>query len=121
MENHAQRVATTTTMRKLDDALAGLHNGTFVHIREAARATGSTRSTISRRLNGGLSKHEAQHHRQYLSPEQEQALAKWVQHLASTGHPVHHSFLHKLAEEIHKPRGVDSLEIPIKLGKHWVS
>jgi len=37
------------------------------------------------------------------------------------GHPVHHSFLRELAEEIHKPRGVDSPEIPIKLGKHWVS
>jgi len=125
-ENHAQRVTTTTTTKQnLDNALAGLNDGTFVHVREAARATGITRSTIRRHLHGGLSKREAQHSRQQLSPDEERALAKWVQRLSSTGHPVHHPFLRELAEEIGKPRVMaDELVVDPsrrKLGKHWVS
>jgi hypothetical protein len=120
-DNDAQRVASTTTTQQLANALAGLKDGTFVHVREASRATGTSRSTIRRHLYGGLSKREAQHSRQQLSPDEERALAKWVQHLASTGHPVHHSFLRELAEEIRKPRVGDSSEIPTKLGKNWVS
>jgi len=103
-ENHAQRVPTTTTMGNLDKALTGLNDGTLVHIRQAARATGITRSTIYRHLNSGLSKREAQHSRQQLSPDEKRALAKWVQCLSSTGHSVHHLFLHELAEEMRKPR-----------------
>jgi len=124
-ENHAQRVANTTTTRQLDNALAGLNDGTFVHVRQAARATGTTRSTIHRHLNGGLSKREAQQSRQQLSPDEEHALAKWVQRLSSTGHTVHHPFLRELAEEIRKPRvTVDDMVVDPsrrKLGKHWVS
>jgi len=37
------------------------------------------------------------------------------------GHPVHHSFLREIVDEIRKPRTIDS-DIPIPpLGKHWVS
>src|SRR2546423_1336408 len=108
-------------MQQLDNALAGLNDGTFVHVREASRVTGITRSTIGRHLHGGLSKREAQRSRQQFPPNEELALAKWVQHLSSIGHPVHHSFLHELAEEIRKPHMVDSSEILTKLGKNWVS
>jgi len=120
-----QRVSNTTTMQRVDSALAGLNDGTFVHVRQAARATGTTRSTIYRHLNGGLSKREAQCHRQQLSPDEERALANWVQRLSSTGHPVHHLFLRELAEEIRKPRVMaDELIVDPslrKLGKNWVS
>ena len=124
-KDHAQRVANTTTTRQLDKALAGLNDGTFVHLRQAARAMGIPRTTIRQHLNGGLSKREAQHSRQQLSPDEEHALAKWVQRLSSTGHPVHHPFLRELAEEIQKPRvTADELVVDAsrrKLGKHWVS
>jgi len=124
-ENDAQRVPSTTTIGNLDKALAGLNDGTFLHIRQAARATGMTRSTIQWHLNGGRSKREAQHSRQQLSPDEERALAKWVQHLSSTGHPLHHPFLYELAEEIRKP-GVTIDEFFVdpsrrQLGKNWVS
>jgi len=55
----AERVAGTRAAENLANALAGLNDGTFVHIRQAARATGTSRSTIYRHLNGGLSKREA--------------------------------------------------------------
>ena len=124
-KNHAQRVPTTTTMGNLDKALAGLNDGTFLHVRQAARATGTTRSMIQRHLNGGCSKREAQYSRQQLSPDEERALAKWVQRLSSTGHPVHHPFLRELAEEIRKPH-VTADELVVdpsrrQLGKNWVS
>ena len=124
-KNHARRVANTKTTQQLDNALAGLIDGTFLHLRQAARATGTARSTIRRHMKGGLSKREAQHHRQQLSPDEEHALAKWVQCLSATGHAVHHSFLRELAEEIRKPRVTadDQVADPSlqKLGKHWVS
>ena len=124
-KDHAQRIANTTTTRQLDKALAGLNDGTFVHLCQAARATGIPQTTIRRHLNGGLSKLEAQHSRQQLSPDEEHALAKWVQWLSSMGHPVHHPFLRELAEEIRKLHvTADELVVDAscrKLGKHWVS
>jgi hypothetical protein len=120
--NHVQRVTTTVKEQSLTNALAGLKDGTFVSIHQASKATGTPRITISRHMNGGLSKREAQHHRQILSPDEERALGGWVQRLSATGHPVHHSFLRELAEEIRKPH-VSNLPTPVqpKLGKHWVS
>ena len=59
-QNHAQRIASTITMCK-NNALAGLSDGTFVHIHQAAQATGIPRITIYQYLNKGLSKHKAQH------------------------------------------------------------
>ena len=57
---------------------------------------------IHRHIKGGLSKHEVQH--QQLSPDEEHALAKWIQCLLATGYAVYHSFLHALVEEIPKLR-----------------
>jgi hypothetical protein len=108
-------------MQQLDNALAGLNDGTFGHVCEVSRATGITRSTIGQHLHGGLSKREAQQSRQQLSSNEELALAKWVQRLSSTGHPVLHSFLCKLAEEICRLHMVDSSKILTKIGKNWVS
>jgi Tc5 transposase DNA-binding domain len=119
--NDTQRIASSTRERKLNDAIAGLKDGTFVHVRQASRATGVSKTTLFRHLNGGRSKREAQHHRQQLSLEEECTLAKWVQRLSSTGHPVHHSFLRELAEEIRKPRVADLMNPLPKLGKNWTS
>jgi len=41
-----QRVPNTTAMQGIDSALAGLDNGTFVHIRQAARATGTVKGEV---------------------------------------------------------------------------
>ena len=116
--NRAQRVASAAREQKLNNALAGLKNKTFVHVRQAARATGARRTTISRHLNEGQSKREVQHHHQKLSPDEEGTLVKWVQRLSSTSHSVHHSFLHELTEEIRKPRVADSTNpSSFRLGK----
>ena len=68
---------------------------------------------------------EAQHSCRQLSPDEEHTLAKWVQCLSSTGHPVYHLFLHELAEEIWKPYvTMDELVVDPwhrQLSKHWIS
>ena len=120
-KNMAQRVANTEDEQNLKNALDGLKDGTFVHVRQAARATGASKTTIFRHMNGGKSKREVQQHRQQLSPDEEQTLAKWVLRLSSTGHPVHHSFLRELAEEIRKSLITDSVTPLPTLGKNWTS
>ena len=40
----------------------------------------------------------------YHQTDEEQAVVGWVLRAAATGHPVTHSFLRQLAEEIRKPR-----------------
>jgi Tc5 transposase DNA-binding domain len=110
-----------TNEQNLPNALIGLTDGTFSSFRKASRTTRIPRTTLTRRYKGGLSRHEAQVNRQALSPEEEHALAKWVERLSCTGHPVHHPFICELADEIRKPR----LELEGSginpLGKHWVS
>jgi len=54
-----QRIPNITTMQGIDSTLAKLDDGTFIYICQAARVTGTTRSTIYRHLNSGHSKREA--------------------------------------------------------------
>jgi hypothetical protein len=107
--------------KKLAKALAGLKDGTYKRVREAARATGAPRSTLQDRLKGVPTKVQCNHSRQTLSPDEECALVKWAKQLSCTGNPVHHPFLRELAKEIAKPRVIDGdNRVPLKLGKHWV-
>ena len=117
--NRAQHVASIAKEQNLTNALAGLKDGTFTSIHQASQVTGTPRITISRHMNGGLSKREAQHSCQLSSPEEEHTLVAWVLCFSATGHQVHHSFLRELVEEILKS-SVANLPTPLqpKLGKH---
>ena len=88
----------------LAKALAGLTDGTYANVNQASVATRAPRKTLYRYTQGGQTCHQANLHRQALSPDEERALVKWVEHLSCTGHPVRHKFLRELAEEIRKPR-----------------
>lgn len=72
----------------LAKALAGIQDGTYANMHQAAQATGASVATISRRLRGGKTRREANAHRQNLSVAEEAALVTWIERLSSTGHPV---------------------------------
>ena len=120
-DDTSETILIATNRQNLASALEGLADGTYSSFSQASSATKTSRTTVTRRYKGGLSRREAQVHRQLLSPEEEQALAKWVGHLSCTGHPVHHSFIRELADEIRKPRLELEGSVPQQLGQHWVS
>ena len=115
------RVNTIEKVNNLAKAIAGLEDGTYRHVREAARATRTPRTTLQDRLNGRPSKQESSAKRQTLTPEQELMLVKWVEHLACTGNPVHHPFLMELALEIMHPSSNRTPNEVVKLGKQWIN
>jgi len=117
----SESVSKATKEQNLAKALAGLADETYDNVHQASVATGISRRTLTRRYNGGLTRRESNINRQALSPDEEYALTKWVEHLSCTGHPVHHSFLRDLAHEIRKPRLELSGTVTNQLGKHWVS
>jgi hypothetical protein len=105
----------------LAKALADLIDGAYANVNQASVATRAPRKTLYRYTQGGQTRHQANLHRQALSPNKERALVKWVEHLSCTGHPVHHKFLRELAEEIRKPRvELENCQFS-PLGKQWVS
>src|SRR5579864_789232 len=105
----------------LVNALAGLEDQTYTYVHEAAKATGVPRSTLRDRINGRPTRRQSNEKNQRLTPDEECALVRWVEHLSCTGNPVHHSFLRELAEEIRKPRVESEGHDPGTLGKNWVS
>ena len=100
-------------------ALAGLRDGTYTTPYKASKATGAPIRTLYRRVNGTKSINESRIPQQLLSPSEERALVGWILRAAATGHPVTHSFLRELAEEIRKPRIIDENTIVRPLGKDW--
>ena len=124
IKNHAQCITNTKTTQQLDKTLAGFIDSTFLYICQAAWATGMTRSMIHHHMKGGLLKHEAQHHRWQLFPDDEHILAKWVQCLSATSYAVYHLFIHELEEEIWKPHITvnDQVVDPSlwKVRRHWI-
>ena len=103
-----------------EKALAGIKDRTCENPRVAAIETGAPESTVYRRISGGLSIAESRASKQALSPNEEKALVSWIHSSAATGHPVTHTFLRELAEEIRKPR-VESENLPVSpLGQDWM-
>jgi hypothetical protein len=67
-----------------------------------------------------MSIQESRASQQLLSPNEEQALVSWVLRAASTGHPITHSFLRELADEIRKPRvNAENSRVIAPLGTDW--
>ena len=59
--------------QNLAKALAGLKDGTYARVHQASKSTRTPQSTLMRHLNGGLTRCEANQHRQQLSPDEEHA------------------------------------------------
>ena len=82
------------------DAIVAYRNREYPSIRATARAYSIPRSTLSRYLNGGVSRATSYKSEQYLSPTEEKILIKYILRLDSLVNPISPAFTRKLAYEI---------------------
>ena len=86
--------------QKLMNTLAGLADRTYENPNQAAKATGASPATISRRLRGGLTRREANIKNQALTPSEESALISFIKRATALGHPIRQEYLCELAEAL---------------------
>src|SRR2546423_1095385 len=106
---------------KVLKALAGLQSGLYRTCYKAAKETGASETTVTRRFKGGMTRAEAREEQQMLSRAQEKALVSWITNLTATGHPASHQFIREMAEEIRKQSGlVYDAQTRLPIGETWV-
>jgi Tc5 transposase DNA-binding domain len=114
---------------QVTQAVLGVKSGLYKSSYEAAKVLGLPRNTITRRVNGGLTRSQARQKQQILSSAQENVLLKWIKELTISGYSPEHRLLKEIAEELRTKRTYDldnaspsSLEpIPnYQLGQNWV-
>jgi len=96
---------------RLRQAISDYENRRFTSIRSAAAANSVDRKTLTRRLNGGVSRAIAAEPKQLLSNEQEHRLVQWILDLEAQGHPPSFTQLREIVALIRGDSG--SLE-PIR-------
>ena len=101
------------------NAVLGIVDGTYKNPNKASTATNAPKSTVYYYAKGDCTRQEAYAYRQALSLDEENVLVSWIERLAATGHPVKHSFLCGLAEEIRKPHVQLSDKTPPPLSNEW--
>ena len=89
---------------RLAEAVQGVKSGKYKSSYEAAKVLGLNRDTVTRRVNGSLSRTQARYTQQILSPAQESVLLKWIKQLTIGGYSPGHQLLKEVAEEIRLER-----------------
>ena len=126
-----RRKSIPTTERDIliEQALIDIKSGKHKSAYEAEKTLGLPKSSITRRVNGGLSRSQARQQQQNLSYAEEKVLLKWIKELTISGYSPGHRLLKEIAEEIRTKRTYDlddasllTLELPpqYKLGHEWV-
>jgi helix-turn-helix, Psq domain/Tc5 transposase DNA-binding domain len=85
---------------RIAEALRDLRGPSKISIRAAEKKHGIPRSTLTRRLEGGISKRKARCVQQLLSLEQEDLLVQWILTLETEGHAPTHSTVREMAIQI---------------------
>lgn len=101
---------------RLRQAISDYENRRFTSIRSAAAANSVDRKTLTRRLNGGVSRAIAAEPKQLLSNEQEHRLVQWILDLEAQGHPPSFTQLRELVTLVQDDSGST-----IRIGQHWIS
>jgi transposase len=114
---------------RVNEAVLGVLSGLYKSSYEAAKQLRVSKDTVTRRVNGGLSRSQARQQQQKLSYEQENVLLKWIKQLTISGYSPGHQLLKEIAEELRTKRtynldnaSLNSLELPPQytLGRDWV-
>ena len=101
----------------IQSAINDLRNGAFASKRAAGRAHNVDRSTLTRRMRGGLNPTEFHAPYQLLSPTQESLLARWIIELDHQGHTRAPAEAKEMAVQILMANGVHDP----KIGKRRLS
>jgi hypothetical protein len=103
--------------RRIQDAKHDLASGKYTEIREAAEVHGLAPSTLSDRIDGGVSRQEACVSQQNLPPIEEDAIQRWILRLDDWGFPPRHDYVKQMALDFLGSHGIAT---PI-LGKNWLT
>jgi hypothetical protein len=95
----------TPIEQALADAVRSLSTNQFTSIRAAAKYYAVDRTTLTRRLRGGLSHVEAAQPSLLLSTEQERLLVRWILDLERAGHPPNYTQIREFTELICQASG----------------
>src|SRR5271169_6251117 len=115
-----------STEELIQRGINGMRNGEYSSAYSAAKALGISKTTLSERFKGRLSKREAHVSQQVLSDSEEKALAKWITRLTLTGLPPSYVTIRRMVETIRTDRAMKINDASIELvsytplGKHWV-
>ena len=109
--------ASASRARQTAQAVAGLLDGTYPNVYQACKVTRASPDTVSRHLQGGRTRHQANLENMYLTLTEESALVDFAQRAAAVGHPIRHSYLRELAETPHRSRVGSTAALPV--GKLW--
>ena len=86
--------------KAIQKAIAGIKNKTYRSLNQAAQELGVSKGTLHRRLNGEMSRSEAQEKNQLLTAQEEKALATWISASTAMGNLVQHEFIREMAEKL---------------------
>ena len=100
----------------IDQAIDSVESAELRSIRATALAYGVERTTLTRRLDGGLPRNKGHSSQQLLSPEQEDILVTWILEKERLGHPPTHQRIREYATKISGYSGQGSY-----IGKNWVT
>ena len=89
---------------RLQNAISAYRNQEFNSIRAAADAFKVSHRTLSRSLDGGLSRAQATEMTQILSNAEEKTLVRWISRYTCAGSPITPALLLELAELIRYER-----------------
>src|SRR5436190_13113194 len=79
---------------KMEIAVMGVQDGTYLSIDEAVKLLKVPRTTLCRRMKGGKSRKEAREKTQLLTCQEEKALADWISKATVAGNPVTQLIIH---------------------------
>jgi hypothetical protein len=109
----------------IEDTVEAIKNGKFSSIRAAARATGLSKTTLGKRLEGRPTRCKAQEARQTLAHVEEEELVRAIRVATMAGRPPLPQTVREMAEGIRKRRvkGVNEDGVVLvdyePLGKRW--
>jgi hypothetical protein len=113
----------------VDQAALDVRSGKYRSSYQAEKILGLPKDSVTRRVNGTVSRSQARHHQQILSPTQENVLLKYIKTLTITGFSPSYLVIRQIVEEI-RPKHLrefsdaSRLEIsqqpPPRLGREWV-
>jgi hypothetical protein len=113
----------TTTIAIMDQASQALAEvlsaGESAPYRAISEKSSVPRSTLHRRKHGGASIELKAQGQQYLTPDEEKAMVKFLLLMSSFGHPIRIKYIPSLAFSIARRRSTTAIK-PIKPpGKNW--
>jgi len=116
----AKSIKAAEKAKRVQIALDGLADGTYVTVRQAVDALKVSKTTLRRHLNGGQTREQAHEKDQLLTRQEEKALAKWISGATAAGNPVDRHCIMEMAQGMREARTPLSEGFLRPIGNDWI-